>query len=164
MPQLSQIGEIYASQAFWLAIVFALIYFGIGKAMVPKIERTMEDRSARISGDLAAAQAARDKVRGDEEAYQRGLDSGRSRALQLTGEAKAQASAAAEARVKAADAAAEARASEAAARIAATKRSALAEIEGATADAVTEIVAKLSGVTIDRAVAEQKVKAELAHG
>ena len=25
MPQLSQIGEIYASQLFWLAIVFALL-------------------------------------------------------------------------------------------------------------------------------------------
>ncbi|NWP01118.1 ATPase, partial [Escherichia coli] len=47
MPQLSQIPEIYASQLFWLAIVFALIYFGIGKAMVPKIDR--------IAGDLAAA-------------------------------------------------------------------------------------------------------------
>ena len=58
MPQLSQIGEIYASQLFWLAIVFALIYFGIGKAMVPKIERTIEDRTARVSGDLAAAEVA----------------------------------------------------------------------------------------------------------
>ena len=59
MPQLSQIGAIYASQLFWLAIVFALIYFGIGKAMVPRIERTIDDRNARIAGDLAAAQAAR---------------------------------------------------------------------------------------------------------
>ncbi len=164
MPQLSQIGEIYASQAFWLAIVFALIYFGIGKAMVPKIERVMENRSARISGDLAAAEAARSTLKADEEAYARSLDAGRAQALQLTGEAKAQATAAAEVRVKAADAAAEARAAEAAARIADTKRAALAEIEGATADAVTQIVAKLSGVTVDRATAEQKVKAELAHG
>lgn len=164
MPQLSQIGEIYASQAFWLAIVFALIYFGIGKAMVPKIERVMEDRSARISGDLAAAQAARDTVRADEEAYARSLDASRAQALQVTGEAKARATAAAETRVKAADAEAEARATQAAERIATTKRSALVEIEAATADAVTEIVAKLSGVTVDRAVAEQKVKAELAHG
>ena len=46
MPQLSQIGEIYASQLFWLAIVFALIYFGIGRAMVPKIEKTVDDRAA----------------------------------------------------------------------------------------------------------------------
>ena len=68
MPQLSQIGEIYASQLFWLAIVFALIYFGIGKAMVPKIERTIDDRNARISGDLAAAEAARDTARRVEEA------------------------------------------------------------------------------------------------
>ena len=59
MPQLSQIGEIYASQLFWLAIVFAAIYFAIGKAMVPRIEATVDDRAARIEGDLAAAEAAR---------------------------------------------------------------------------------------------------------
>ena len=77
MPQLDQISEIYASQVFWLAIVFALIYFGIGKAMVPKIERTMEDRAARISGDLAAAEAARDAAKASDEAYQAGLDAAR---------------------------------------------------------------------------------------
>ena len=36
MPQISQAASIYASQLFWLAIVFAAVYFGIGRAMVPK--------------------------------------------------------------------------------------------------------------------------------
>ncbi len=59
MPQIAQAGAIYASQLFWLAIVFALIYFGIGRGMVPRIEKTIEDRNARIQCDLAAAERAR---------------------------------------------------------------------------------------------------------
>jgi F-type H+-transporting ATPase subunit b len=164
MPQLAQAGEIYASQLFWLAIVFALIYFGIGRAMVPRIERTIEDRAARIAGDLAAAEAARDAARASEVEYHAGLEGARAQALRLTGEAKAEGAAAAEARVKAANAADDARIAEATARVAARTGEALGEIEAATVEAVEAIVAKLSGVAVDRAAVQQQVKAALAHG
>lgn len=164
MPQLSQIGEIYASQLFWLGIVFALIYFGIGKAMVPKIERTIDDRTARISGDLAKAEAANMTANGLEISYQAGLDTARAQATKAVGEAKANAIAASETTVKAGDADGAARIAAAMTRIDAAKVSASAEIETATVDAVQDIVARLSGVSVDRAVIEQKVKAELAHG
>ena len=58
MPQIAQLAATYASQVFWMLVVFALIYFGIGKAMLPKITATMDAREARISGDLRAAEAA----------------------------------------------------------------------------------------------------------
>jgi F-type H+-transporting ATPase subunit b len=164
MPQLSQIGEIYASQLFWLAIVFALIYFGIGKAMVPKIERTIEDRTARVSGDLAAAEAAHQAATGLETSYQAGLDTARAQAFKAAVEAKAQATVRAEATVKAGDEAAAANTAAAMIRIDAAKATAAAEIQTATVEAVQDIVAKLSGVQVDRASVEQKVKAELAHG
>ncbi|WP_333571000.1 F0F1 ATP synthase subunit B family protein [Sphingomonas sp.] len=164
MPQLDQIPEIYASQVFWLAIVFALIYFGIGKAMVPKIERTMEDRSARIAGDLAAAEAARDAARAADEAYQAGLEAARAEALRVTAGAKAQAATAAEAKLKAATAADEARLADATRTIAEREQAAIGEIEAATVEAVEAIVARVSGVAVDRASVEQKVKAALAHG
>ncbi|KTF69560.1 ATPase [Sphingomonas sp. HT-1] len=164
MPQLDQIPEIYASQLFWLAIVFALIYFGIGKAMVPKIERTMEDRSARIAGDIAAAEAARDAARASDEAYQAGLEAARAEALRVTGGAKAQASAATEAAVKAAAAADEARIASALQAIDVRTGEALAEIETAVVDSVEAIVARLSGVQVDRGTIERNVKAALTHG
>ena len=164
MPQLSQIGEIYASQLFWLAIVFAAIYFGIGKAMVPKIERTIDDRAARIAGDLAAAQAARAAAAGSDDAYESGLDTARAQAAKTVGEAQARATAAVEARLKASDADTETKLHTAMERLAASKTQALAEVEGATVEAVQAIVAKLSGVTVDRTAAEARVKTELAHG
>jgi F-type H+-transporting ATPase subunit b len=164
MPQLSQIGEIYASQLFWLAIVFALIYFGIGKAMVPKIEATIEDRNGRIAGDLAAAEAARATALASERDYQAGLDAARSQATVAVGEAKARATASAEAQLKTSDAGLAAHLHAATGRIESSKAAALAEIETATTDAVEQIVAKLSGVAVDRATIETRVKAELAHG
>lgn len=164
MPQLDQISEIYASQVFWLAIVFALIYFGIGKAMVPKIERTMEDRSARIAGDIAAAEAARDAARAADEAYQADLEAARAEALRVTAGAKAQAATASEAKLKAATAADDARLADATRSIAEREKAAIGEIEAATVEAVEAIVARVSGVAVDRVSVEQKVKAALAHG
>lgn len=164
MPQLSQIGEIYASQLFWLAIVFALIYFGIGRGMVPKIEKTIEDRTTRISGDIAAAEAARDAARSMEEVYENSLTGARADAARLNAEAKAKATADAEVRLKAASADIDARIDAALAGIDAASKQALNEIEGTTVDVVEAIIARLSGATVDRATIETKVKAILAHG
>jgi F-type H+-transporting ATPase subunit b len=170
MPQLSQIGDIYASQLFWLAIVFALIYFGIGRAMVPKIERTIDDRNGRIARDLAAAEAARATVLAQDTAYHAGLDSARSQALHTTAEAKMAATLAAEQRLKASDAATEAKMAEALARVDTAKHQAVDEIEQATVEAVEQIVARVSGVAVDRSLVERRVKQELgvktepAHG
>ncbi|WP_174274418.1 F0F1 ATP synthase subunit B family protein, partial [Sphingomonas bacterium] len=104
MPQIDQIAAIYASQLFWLVLVFALIYFGIGRAMLPKIQRTVDDRAAKIDGDLAAAEAARAAADSAEGAYLAKLDESRAAAQAETAAAKARATADAEKRVKAADA------------------------------------------------------------
>lgn len=164
MPQISQAAAIYASQLFWLAIVFAAVYFGIGRAMVPKIERTIDDRNARISADLAAAEQARDIARAAEEGYTASLDSARSQALKLVGEAKAKAAASTEQAIKAGNADQEKSLADATTRITTAKATALAGIEDATVGAVEAIVAKLSGVTPDRATVAARVKAELANG
>ena len=44
MPQISQIAATYASQIFWLLITFGILYFGIGKMMVPKVMATVDAR------------------------------------------------------------------------------------------------------------------------
>jgi F-type H+-transporting ATPase subunit b len=164
MPQLSQIAEIYASQLFWLAIVFALIYFGIGRGMVPKIEKTIDDRNGKVAGDLAAAEAARSSAEASDIAYHASLDGARGQAMKAIAEAKAQATARAEALGKQADADTLVRLTAAGESIEGRKQAALDEIEGSTVEAVEAIVAKLSGVATDRAMVEQHVKAALAHG
>ena len=55
MPQLNQLADVAFSQFFWLLLTLGLIYFGIGRAMLPKIQSTVDARDKRIAEDLAAA-------------------------------------------------------------------------------------------------------------
>ena len=164
MPQIAQIVDTYASQIFWLLIVFGLIYFGIGRSMLPKIEATVEARDARIASDLAAAQTARAEADETEAAYRVRIDCARAEALKATQAAKAAAALDAEKRVKAADAELAAKAAEADARLKAAQANALAGIEDVAAEAAQEIVAKVSGATVGRDEAAGAVKAALANG
>jgi len=164
MPQIAQIVDTYASQIFWLLIVFGLIYFGIGRSMLPKIESTVEARDARIASDLAAAEAARAKADETEAAYCARMDAARAEALKATQEAKAAATLDAEKRVKAADAELAAKAAEADARLKAAQAEALAHIEDVAAEAAQDIVAKVSGAAVGRDEAAGAVKAALANG
>ncbi len=104
MPQINQLGDVLYSQLFWLALTLAVLYFGVGRAMLPKIMGTMDARDARVTDDLAAAQAARDAADATEEAYRTRMNESRADALKLAAAAKADAGRATEARVAAADA------------------------------------------------------------
>ncbi len=84
--------------------------------------------------------------------------------MRTVAEAQAAATGDAEARLKASDAEVEGRLHAASARIEAGKAEALRQIEAETVEAVQAIVAKLSGVAVDRDAAAARVKGELAHG
>ncbi|KQX18048.1 MULTISPECIES: F0F1 ATP synthase subunit B family protein [unclassified Sphingomonas] len=162
MPQIAQIAATYASQIFWLLIVFGLIYFVIGKGMLPKIEATVDARDQKIASDLAAAEAARAKADETEAAYRARIEEARAAALKATQDAKSAGNAEAEKRVKAADAELATKAAEADAALKAAQAKALAEIENVAAEAAREIVAKVSGIEVDTSAAEGAVKAALA--
>jgi len=162
MPQIAQIAATYASQIFWLLIVFGLIYFGIGKGMLPKIEATVEARDQKIASDLAAAQAARATADETEAAYRAGMEEARAAALKAKTEAKSAATLEAEKRVKSVDVELAAKMAAADALLKVAQAKALGEIESVAAMAAQEIVAKISGLTVDKAAAESAVKAALA--
>jgi F-type H+-transporting ATPase subunit b len=164
MPQIAQILETYASQIFWLLVVFGLIYFGIGRAMLPKIEATVDLRAKKVADDLAAAEAARVAADATEEAWRTRMAAAKSDAQSETAAAKARAAQAAESRVKAADAVASTKLAEAEVALRASTAAALASIEGAAASAAQDIVGKLSGVKVTTAAAAQAVKEAMAHG
>lgn len=163
MPQISQIAETYASQIFWLLVVFGLIYFVIGRSMVPQIEATVDARNERVAEDLAAASRAREAADATEEAWRTRMAAARAEAQGATAEAKARAALAREARVKIADTAATGRIAEAEASIAVSTKAALASIEGAAAEAARDMVAKLSGASVPPEAAAAAVHEVMAH-
>ena len=50
MPQLDP--KYWASQAFWLILVFAVLYISIAKFYLPKIKNNLDDRENKIKNDL----------------------------------------------------------------------------------------------------------------
>ena len=163
MPQINQLADVLYSQLFWLAITLAVLYFGVGKAMLPKILGTMDLRDSKIAGDLAAAQTAREAADATEEAYRTRMNESRSEALKLAAAAKADAARATEARVQAADEGLRAKADEAETRLKAATDAALADIETVAAEAAQDMAQRLAGVTVGKSEANRAVQTVI-HG
>ena len=164
MPQLNQLSDVALSQFLWLAIVLGLIYFGIGKSMLPKIQATVDARDKQISDDLDAAQQARDTADAIEEDYRARMDQSRGEAMRLTAAAKQDGSRATEKRLAKADKSVQAKLAKAEERIRASRKAGLAEIEAAAGDLARDITNKVAGVTVDKDAAARAVKAAMAHG
>ena len=161
MPQIKQLPFIFASQLFWLLVVFGIIYFFIGRGMVPKIQSVVEQRDAKIAEDLAAAQRAREEAEAVEAAYRERIEASRSEALKVAQEAKQQAALETEKRLKSIDDQIAARVTEAETRIRAAAEEARRELEPVAAEAASDLVGKLTGQKIAAKDAEPAVKAVL---
>lgn len=164
MPQLEQLALVVYSQFFWLAIVLGLIYFGIGKAMVPKIQSTVDARDKKIADDLAAAEAARRQADETEEAYRQRMDASRAEAMRLTSAAKAEVAREIEKKAAKADAANQAKLEKATARIRAARDAAQAEIAAVAAEMTQEVVAKVAGLKVGKDEALKAVELETMRG
>lgn len=164
MPQIAQIASTYASQLFWLLVTFGLVYFVVGKGMVPKIVATVDARDARIAGDLAAAEQARRAADGTEAAWHAEMDAARAAAQAATAAAKSRASGAYDAQIKAADADLAERLNHHDLAIANAKNDALANLQSVAGEAAQAMVAKLTGVEVQPDVAVDAVRRATAHG
>jgi F-type H+-transporting ATPase subunit b len=54
MPQLDP--TYWASQSFWLILIFTLLYLALSKMFIPKIKEGLDDRENKIKDDLDEAQ------------------------------------------------------------------------------------------------------------
>ena len=161
MPQIVQLPQIFWSQLFWLLLVFGIIYFAIGRGMVPKIQSVVDDRDKKISDDLAAAQKARDDAEKVEAAYRERIEASRADAMKLAAEAKQDAAREVEKRLAAIDAEIGKRTDEAQGRIRDAADKARRELEPVAAEAASQLVTKLTGKTVTSADAQPAVKAVL---
>jgi F-type H+-transporting ATPase subunit b len=161
MPQITQLSYVFASQLFWLAVVFGIIFFGIGRGMLPKIQSTVEDREKKIGEDLERAQAARAGAEETEAAWRARMDAARADAAKIAQEAKAESAKATEAKVKKAADKIELKVEAAEQKIRNAVAAARAEIEAVAADATQDMVARLTGIKVAKSEVAEAVKAEL---
>jgi F-type H+-transporting ATPase subunit b len=161
MPQITQLSMVFASQLFWLAVFFGLIFFVIGRRMTPKIRSTVVARDDKIAEDLAKAQAARAAADQTEAAWRERMDMARIDASRIAQEAKQESARETEARVKAALSKIDERVEQARVRIWTSVQAARVEVEAVAAEAAQQMVEQLVGIKVDPDDAAQAVAAEL---
>ncbi len=164
MPQINQLADAAYSQFFWLLLVLAILYFGIGRMMLPKVQSTVELRDQRIAGDLAAAQAARESAEVTEAAYRARMDSSRAEGLKIAQAAKVSSARTTEERIRSANEEIGAKVETAEARIRAAADAALGEIESVAAEAAREMVERLAGLSVDSDEAARAVRNAMTNG
>ncbi|PEQ13184.1 ATPase [Novosphingobium sp. PC22D] len=164
MPQIAQLSATYASQIFWILLVFGFVFFVIGRGMVPKVMQTVEARDKQIAADLAAAEKARGAADAEEEAWRKRENENRAQAQAIIAEAKAAAAKSTEGRLAEVGAKLDARIAEADARIASARDAAMDEIEDVAAQAAGDIVSRIAGISVDDAAARAAVKKSMVIG
>jgi|SRR5687767_15088443 F-type H+-transporting ATPase subunit b len=160
MPQIEQLPIIFWSQLFWLLLVFGIIYFVVGRRMVPKVQSTVEKRDRKIAEDLAKAQEARAAADETEAAYRERMDESRTEAAKLTREARQASARETEEKVRAAAEKIAKKVSSAEAKIRSAADAARAEVETVAVEVTQEMVARLTGIKVGRDEAAAAVKAE----
>ena len=86
MPQLDP--TYWASQAFWLILVFTILYISIAKFYLPKIKNNLDDRENKIEEDLNAANKFKDLSELKLKEYEKILENSKKEVIKLHLEAK----------------------------------------------------------------------------
>ena len=141
--------ETFASQLVSLLIAFVALYLIVSRVALPKVGKTIDDRQAKIEGDLAEAQKLKDESDAALKAYEADLAAARTRAQSIGNETREKLNAASEAERKALEDKLTVKLADAEKTIAATRESAMSNVRGIAADAASAIVQRLTGVTPD---------------
>jgi F-type H+-transporting ATPase subunit b len=159
LPQLDT--TTFASQIFWLAVSFAVLYFVIARIASPKIGGVIEEREARIKGDLDAAADAKKASEAAIAGYEKAFADARGRAAKLSEEIRVKVLAEANARTEAAEKQLAADMQKAEVRIAEMRSGALARLSTIARDTAADIVQKLTGDNAPAAELDAAVNAVL---
>jgi F-type H+-transporting ATPase subunit b len=138
--------QTFPSQLLWLTLTFVALYLLMSRIALPRIDTILEQRRARIDGDLAQARRLKGESDAAIAAYEKALADARARAQALLADSRQRQTAEVEAGRKALDATLNARIAEAERGIAATKTAALANVRDIATEAAAAIVERLIGM------------------
>ena len=86
MPQLDP--KYWASQAFWLILIFSILYISIANFFLPKIKKNLEDRENKIKEDLDEANKLKNLSEKKLEEYKIILDNSKKEVTKILLESK----------------------------------------------------------------------------
>jgi F-type H+-transporting ATPase subunit b len=156
MPQLD--FATYASQIFWLAVTFGLLYIIMAKSALPGVREVLQSRHSRITDDLKKAEKLKEEAEAAEADFTSVITTSRSKASQLLGSARDKAAKEAERRNEKLDETFARQSKEAEHRVEVLKREVTEEMNPIIVDSAREMLKKLINVNVD-AKAVEKVAA-----
>jgi len=86
MPQLDP--KYWASQAFWLILIFTILYISIAKFYLPKIKNNLDTRENRIKDDLEDANKFKELSESKLKEYEKILDDAKKEVIKIHIESK----------------------------------------------------------------------------
>ena len=86
MPQLDP--KYWASQGFWLILVFTILYISIAKFYLPKIKNNLDNRENRIKNDLDDANKFKELSESKLKEYEKILENAKKEVIKIHIESK----------------------------------------------------------------------------
>ncbi len=159
MPQFDP--STFASQLFWLLVMFVALYWIVSRVAVPRIGEVLEQRARVIQDDLDRATQLKAETDAAVAAYDKAMADARAQAYEHMKVIQADMKAVAD--KKTADVAAQVtkQIAEAEARIAQAKQTALESLKTISADTAKDVVAKLAGLSPDAGSVDAAIAAAL---
>ncbi len=135
----------FASQLFWLVIVFAALYLLMSRIALPRVADILETRRLKIASDVESASKLQKQAEEAGVAHTKSLADARAKAQALGQAQRDSLSADSDAKRKTLETALNAKISQAEADIAATKSKAMLSVEGIAHETATQIVQQILG-------------------
>ena len=159
MPQFDPSS--FASQLFWLAVMFTALYWIVSRIAVPRIGEVLEQRARVIQDDLDRAQALKAETDRAIAAYDKAMADARGQAYEHMKAIQADMKSVADKRTADVSAEVAAQIGQAEARINAAKQAALDSIKTVAAETARDVVGKLAGLSPDAGAVDAAVTAAL---
>ncbi len=162
MPQLDFHNPLTKAQVVWGAIIFVVLYVLLSRWALPQVASVLEERAAKIAGDLEAARAAKanadaavaelsDATQRARAEAQAAVNRAADRAKQIAAAQAAELNARLDAQLAAAET-----------RIATARASAVGALRHVARDTADTMIARLTGAAAETQVVDRAVSAALA--
>jgi F-type H+-transporting ATPase subunit b len=155
MPQLDP--TYWASQAFWLILVFTILYISIAKFYLPKIKSNLDNRENKIKEDLDAANKFKDLSESKLKEYEKILEDSKKEVTKIHLETKSKLDKDIQEKKSALEKEIENEINKAQKEIAELKKNSITDIQNISKDVVSNIIEDISGDKLN----ESSIKAAI---
>ena len=143
MPQLDP--TYWASQAFWLILIFTVLYISVAKFYLPKIKNNLDERENKIKDDLDSANKFKDLSELKLKEYEKILENSKKEVIKIHIESKSKLDKDIQIKKDVMEKEIEIEISKAQKEIAELKKNSISDIQNISKDIASSIIENISG-------------------